>query len=80
MSEKSSTTKILLTLPDEILSLYDELAKRNGMSRSAMINYALRWYLDYKESTDMLPQILNMLQNTNKEKIDTSEDINKEPI
>ena len=65
MSEKSSTTKILVTLPNDILSLYDELAKRNGMSRSAMINYALRWYLDYKESTDMLPQILNMLQNTN---------------
>lgn len=77
MSEKSSTTKILVTLPNDILSLYDELAKRNGMSRSAMINYALRWYLDYKESTDMLPQILNMLQNTNKEKTNTAEDINK---
>ncbi|MBR2871699.1 MAG: CopG family transcriptional regulator [Clostridia bacterium] len=77
MSEKSSTTKILVTLPNEILSIYDELAKRNGMSRSAMINYALRWYLDYKESTDMLPQILNMLQNTNKEKPNTPEDINK---
>lgn len=77
MSEKSSTTKILVTLPNEILSIYDELSKRNGMTRSAMINYALRWYLDYKESTDMLPQILTMLQNVNKEKPNTPGDIDK---
>lgn len=69
MNENTDSKKILITLPNEVLSIFDDLAKRNGMSRSAMINYALRWYLDYKESSDVLLQLLNIIQNTNKEEI-----------
>lgn len=56
-------TKILVSFPNETVEKISLLAKENGMSRSAMINYALKWYLDYKDSMDLMPRMLEALKN-----------------
>lgn len=65
-SEKTDNriTKILVSFPNETIKKISLLAKENGMSRSAMINYALKWYLDYKNSMDLMPKMLEALKNT----------------
>ena len=64
-SEKTDNriTKILVSFPNETIEKISLLAKENGMSRSAMINYALKWYLDYKNSMDLMPKMLEALRN-----------------
>lgn len=57
-------TKILVSFPNETVEKISLLAKENGMSRSAMINYALKWYLDYKNSMDLMPKMIEALRNT----------------
>ena len=65
-SEKTDNriTKILVSFPNETIEKISLLAKENGMSRSAMINYALKWYFDYKNSMDLMPKMLEALKNT----------------
>lgn len=64
-SEKTDNriTKILVSFPNETIEKISLLAKENGMSRSAMINYALKWYLDYKNSMDLMPKMIEALKS-----------------
>lgn len=65
MNEKKSSkgiTKILVSFPNDTVDRISELAKENGMTRSSMINYALKWYLDYKSSMDMMPMLLDLVK------------------
>lgn len=63
--EKSNNniTKILVSFPNETVEKISSLARENGMSRSAMINYALKWFLDYKSSMDLMPKMLEALKS-----------------
>lgn len=65
-NEKSNNgiTKILVSFPNETVEKISLLAKENGMSRSAMINYALKWYLDYKNSMDLMPKMIEALRSS----------------
>lgn len=63
-------TKILVSFPNETIEKVSLLAKENGMSRSAMINYALKWYLDYKNSMDMLPVLMDLAKMQPKKAIE----------
>lgn len=76
--EKSSNniTKILVSFPNETVEKISLLAKENGMSRSAMINYALKWYLDYKSSMDLMPKMLEALKSVEEPSIQDKEEIN----
>lgn len=63
MSEKKSNngiTKVLVSFPNDTLDRISELAKKNGMTRSSMVNYAIKWYLDYKNSMDLMPVLMDL--------------------
>lgn len=65
MSKKKNNgiTKILVSFPTETIEKISLLAKENGMNRSAMINYAIKWYLDYNKSLDLMPKMIDALKN-----------------
>ena len=61
--KNNGITEILVSFPTETIEKISLLAKENGMNRSAMINYAIKWYLDYNKSLDLMPKMLEALKN-----------------
>lgn len=61
-NNSDNMSKIIVSFPKDTLEKITELAKENGMNRSAMINYAIKWYLDYKNSMDMMPMLLDLVK------------------
>ena len=61
--KNNGITKILVSFPTETIEKISLLAKENGMNRSAMINYAIKWYLDYNKSLDLMPKMIEALKN-----------------
>lgn len=67
-SIKLNTTKVILNVPNELNDIYKELAHRRGISKSSMIMYAVSWFYDYNKSLDLLPKMIDSLQNMKQEK------------
>lgn len=61
--KNNGITKILVSFPIETIEKISLLAKENGMNRSAMINYAIKWYLDYNKSLDLMPKMIEALKS-----------------
>lgn len=65
MNNKKDTenSRLVISLPKNVCDEFTRLAKENGMSRTSMINYALKWYLDYKSSADNMARIIELFQS-----------------
>ena len=74
---KENTTRVILNLPNEIDSQYKEIALKTGMAKSQDIIFALSWYLDYKESMNILPKMLEALKNIPQVDNNKSDNMNK---
>lgn len=74
---KENTTRVILNLPNEIDSQYKEIALKTGMAKSQAIIFALSWYLDYKESMNILPKMLEALKNIPQVDNNKSDNMNK---
>lgn len=80
MNEKklnNEIKKILVSFPNDTVERISELAKENGMTRSSMINYAIKWYLDYKDSMDMMPMLLDLVKMDPEELKKKADKLNK---
>lgn len=60
---KDNTSRVILNVPNEIDLIYKELASKRGISKTSMIIYAMSWFLDYNKSLDLLPKLINTLNN-----------------
>lgn len=60
---KGNTVKVILNVPEDILTQYKDLSLKRGICRSSMMIYAMSWYLDYNKSLDLMPQMLDALKS-----------------
>ena len=66
---KENTTKVILNVPNELESAYKILSRRRGIPKTSMIMYAMSWFLDYNKSLDIVPKMLQSLNNSQKEEM-----------
>lgn len=68
-SIKENTTKVIMNVPNELDDAYKILARRRGITKTSMIMYAMSWFLDYNKSLDLVPKMLQTLNNSQKDEI-----------
>ena len=61
---KENTTRVILNIPNEIDEVYKQLASKRGITKTSMIIYAMSWFIDYNKSLDLMPKMLEILNNT----------------
>ena len=61
--EEKSTVRVILNVPEELNNTFIDLAKKRGLTKSNMIIYAMSWFLDYNNSMDLMPKMLDLLKN-----------------
>lgn len=61
--KKANTTRVILNVPNEINSKFEELGIKRGIPKSSMMLYAMSWYLDYSNSMDLMPKMIDALKN-----------------
>lgn len=61
--KKANTVRVILNVPIEIDSKFKELGIKRGIPKSAMILYAMSWYLDYSSNVDILPRIVELIKS-----------------
>ena len=66
---KLNTTRVILNIPNSLNESYKILASRRGISKTSMIIYAMSWFLDYSKSIDIIPKMLQTLNNYDAEEI-----------
>ena len=71
---KENTTKVILNVPNNLSEAYKIMAARRGITKTSMIIYAMSWFLDYNKSIDLIPK---MLQTLNKSDIDEIQTLKK---
>jgi len=72
---KQNTCRTIVNIPNDLDQAYREMAVKRGISKSAMIVFAMSWYLDYNKSLDLMPKMIDALKNA--EDIAKSENSNK---
>ena len=68
-SIKENTTKVIMNVPNELDEAYKILARRRGITKTSMIMYAMSWFLDYNKSLDLIPKMLQTLNNSQKDEM-----------
>lgn len=61
--ESKNTVRVILNVPGELNKTFEDLAKKRGLAKSHMIIYAMSWFLDYNKSMDMMPKMVDFLNN-----------------
>ena len=57
-------SRVVVNVPDKVNEKFKEMAKDKGMAKSQMIIYALNWYLDYSQSLDLMPKMIEALKTS----------------
>lgn len=60
---KQNTCRTIVNIPNDLDQAYREMAVKRGISKSAMIVFAMSWYLDYNKSLDLMPKMIDALKN-----------------
>lgn len=60
---KEYTTRVILNVPNHIDKVYKDLASKRGISKSSMVIYAMSWFLDYNKSMDLMPKMIDAINN-----------------
>ena len=61
--KKENTNRVILNVPKEIDEKFQELSIKRGLAKSHMILFAMSWYLDYSNSLDLMPKMIDALKN-----------------
>ena len=54
----------IVNVPIDLDEKFRELALKRGIAKSQMILFAMSWYLDYSNSIDLMPKILEAIKNS----------------
>lgn len=68
---KNKFRSVLVNIPIELDNRYLELSKKLGVSKTATILIAMNWYLDYRDTMNVLPdtiEAIKKLENPKKSK------------
>lgn len=60
---KQNTCRTIVNIPNDLDQAFRELAVKRGISKSAMIVFAMSWYLDYNKSLDLMPKMIEALKS-----------------
>ena len=60
---KQNTCRTIVNIPNDLDQAFRELAVKRGISKSAMIVFAMSWYLDYNKSLDLMPKMIDALKS-----------------
>ncbi len=60
---KQNTCRTIINIPNELDQSFREMAVKRGISKSAMIVFAMSWYLDYNKSIDLMPKMLEAMKS-----------------
>ena len=61
--KKENTCRTIVNVPIDMDNKFRELAVKRGIAKSQMILFAMGWYLDYSNSMDLMPKMLEVLKN-----------------
>lgn len=59
---KQNTCRTIVNIPNDLDQSFREMAIKRGISKSAMIVFAMSWYLDYNKSLDLMPKMIEVLK------------------
>ena len=62
--KKENTCRTVVNVPIDMDNKFRELAVKRGIAKSQMILFAMGWYLDYSNSLDLLPKMIEVLKNS----------------
>lgn len=60
--KKENTCRTIVNVPIDMDNKFRELAVKRGIAKSQMILFAMGWYLDYSNSMDLMPKMLEVLK------------------
>lgn len=60
---KQNTCRTIVNIPNNLDQAFREMAVKRGISKSAMIVFAMSWYLDYNKSLDLMPKMIEALKS-----------------
>lgn len=60
---KQNTCRTIVNIPNYLDQAFREIAVKRGISKSAMIVFAMSWYLDYNKSLDLMPKMIEALKS-----------------
>lgn len=60
---KQNTCRTIVNIPNDLDQSFREMAIKRGISKSAMIVFAMSWYLDYNKSLDLMPKMIEALKS-----------------
>lgn len=60
---KQNTCRTIINIPNDLDQAFRELAVKRGISKSAMVVFAMSWYLDYNKSLDLMPKMIEALKS-----------------
>lgn len=60
---KQNTCRTIVNIPNDLDQEFREMAVKRGISKSAMIVFAMSWYLDYNKSLDLIPKMIEALKS-----------------
>ena len=60
---KQNTCRTIVNIPNDLDQAFREMAVKRGISKSAMIVFAMSWYLDYNKSLDLMPKLIETLKS-----------------
>jgi len=72
---KNNTTRVVLNVPNEIDEKFKNLAIKRGIAKSQMILFAMSWYLENNKTMELMPKLLDFLNNKEYEQIITESSI-----
>ena len=61
--KKENTCRTIVNVPIDLDEKFRDLAVKRGIAKSQMILFAMSWYLDYSNSMDLMPKMLEVLKN-----------------
>lgn len=59
---KENTCRTIVNVPIDLDNKFRELAVKRGIAKSQMILFAMSWYLDYSNSMDLMPKMIEALR------------------
>ena len=62
--KKENTCRTILNIPLDMNEQFKDLALKRGIAKSQMILFAMGWYLDYSNTIDLMPKMLEALKNS----------------
>lgn len=61
--KKENTCRTIVNVPIDLDEKFRDLSIKRGIAKSQMILFAMSWYLDYSNSMDLMPKMLEVLKN-----------------